>query len=120
MLPVPTTNPAPSVSMRALTTLSTNKRLTTIKNWTPLRMKTLEPDAKRPTRKSRPQQAKLPEYIGKYVVHDAEEATKFGWMEFMRQQRGRGYFYSLSEVEHLARRLLQQYKHRGAPVVLMT
>ena len=38
----------------------------------------------------------------------------------MRQQRGRGYFDSLSEVEHPARRLLQQYKHHGAPVMLMT
>ena len=38
----------------------------------------------------------------------------------MCQQRGRGDFASLLEVKHPERRLLQQYKHRGAPVVLMT
>ena len=38
----------------------------------------------------------------------------------MSRQRGRGYFSSLSEVDHPARRLLRQYKHHGAPVVLMT
>ena len=37
----------------------------------------------------------------------------------MRRRRGRGDFASLSEVKHLARRLLRQYKHRGTPVVLM-
>ena len=38
----------------------------------------------------------------------------------MRLQRGRGYFAFLSEVNHPERRLLRQYKHCGAPGVLMT
>ena len=38
----------------------------------------------------------------------------------MRLRQGRGDFASLSEVKHPARRSLRQYKHRGAPVVLMT
>ena len=36
----------------------------------------------------------------------------------MRRRRGRGDFASLTDVEHPARRLLRQYKHWGAPVVL--
>ena len=36
----------------------------------------------------------------------------------MRRQQGRGDFASLADVKHLAQRLLRQYKHRGAPVVL--
>ena len=38
----------------------------------------------------------------------------------MRRRRGRGDFASLADVKHPARRLLRQYKHRGAPVVLMS
>ena len=61
MLPVPTTNPALSVRTRALTTPSPDAQSTTTKKRPPLRMKTLEPDAKRPTQITRPQQAKLPD-----------------------------------------------------------
>ena len=58
--------------------------------------------------------------MGKYVVRNAEEVTRLGWTEFVFQQRGRGYSVSLSELKHLTRRLLRKYKHRDAPVVLMT
>ena len=116
---MPTTNPAPSVRTRTLTTPSTDKPLTT-KKQTPLRRKTSEPDAKLPARIPRPHQALLPDNIGKYVVRDTEAVTRLGWMEFVRRKQGHGYFASLSEVEHPARRLLRQYKHRGAPLVLMT
>ena len=83
-------------------------------------MKTSEPDAKRPTQIPLPKQVKLLDDIGKYVVRNAEEVTTLGWTEFFCRKWGRGYFSSLSEVEHPARRLLRQYKHHGAPVVLMT
>ena len=83
-------------------------------------MKTLEPDAKRPTRIPWPQQVKLPDDIGKYVVRDAEGVSRLGWKEFVRRKRGCGDFASLLEVEHPARRLLRQYKHCVAPVVLIT
>ena len=85
-----------------------------------MRMKTSEPDAKRPAQISRPQQVKLPDDIGKYVVRNAEEVTRLSWTEFVRWRRGRGYFASLSGVEHPARRLLRKYKNHGAPVMLMT
>ena len=120
MLPVPTTNSAPSVRMRALTTPSPDTQSTAINKQPPLQMKTLEPDAKRPTRIPQPQQAMLPDDIGKYLVRDAEAVTRLGRTEFVRRRQGRGYFASLSEVEHPAQSLLRQYKHRGAPVVLMT
>ena len=48
----------------------------TTKNQTPLRRKNLEPDAKRPARIPRPQQALLPDNIGKYVVRDTEVVTR--------------------------------------------
>ena len=88
MLPVTTTNPAPSMRTRALTTPSPDTRSTTIKKRTPLRMKTSEPDAKRPTCIPQPQQAMLPGDIGKYVVRDAEAVTRLGWKEFVRWRRG--------------------------------
>ena len=117
MLPVPPTNPAPSIRTQALTTPSPH---TPPKNRTQQwRMKS-EPAAKRPTRIPRPKQAKLPDDIGKYVMRDAEEVTRLGWTEFVCRGRGHGDFASLADVKHPARRLLRQYKHHGAPVVLMS
>ena len=92
---MPTTNPAPFMRTCALTTPSTKKPPTTKKR-TPLRRKTLEPDAKRPARIPQPQQVLLPDNIGKYVVRNAEEVTRLGWTEFVRWRRGRGDFDSLS------------------------
>ena len=91
MLPVLTTNPAPSVRMHTLTTPSTNTQLTTIKKQTSLRMKTSEPDAKRLARIPWPQQALLPDGIGKYVVCDAEVVTRLGWTNFVCWQQVRGF-----------------------------
>ena len=120
MLPVPTTNPAPSMRTRALTTPSTNTQSITIKKRTPLRKKTLESDAKRPAHIPWLQKYLLPDDIGKYVVRDMEAVTRLGWTELVCWRRGREDFASLSEVKHPAHRLLQQYKHRGAPAVMMT
>ena len=92
----------------------------TTKKQQPLRIKTSEPDAKQPTRIPWPQQVKLPEDLGKYVVCDAEEVTRLDWTKFVCWRRGSGDLASLSEVEHPARRLLRKYKHHGAPVVMMT
>ena len=75
---------------------------------------------KRPTRIPRPTQATLPDDIGKYVARDAKEVKRLGWAEFVRRRRERGDFASLVDIKHPARRLLQQYKHLGAPVVLMS
>ena len=107
MLPVPNKNSALSVRTHANTTPSPNtKSVTTTNKSQPKRMKTSEPDAKRPTLIPRPQQVKLPDDISKYVVNNAEEVTQIGWTEFVRRRRGRVHFASLSEVEHPARSLL--------------
>ena len=98
MLPVLTTNAAPSVRTRALATPSNNIPPNTKKR-TPLRRKTSEPDAKQTARIPQPQQALLPDKIGKYVVRDAEEVTSLGWTEFVRQQGVRGDFAFLSGGE---------------------
>ena len=113
LIPVPPKNPAPSLRTRALTTLSPmppKKR--------PQPRRITEPDAKRPTRITWPTQAKLPDDIGKYVARDVREVQRLGWVEFMRRRQGRGDFASLADMKHPARRLLWQYKHRRAPVVL--
>ena len=44
--------------------------------------------------------------------------AKLGWEDFVNQRRGRGDFARLEVVPHLACRLLRQYKHLGAPIVL--
>ena len=118
MLPVPTTYPAPSVRTQSLATPSPNTMPN--KKRTPPRRKTSEPDAKRPARIPWPQHARLPDDIGKYVICDAEEVTRIGWTGFVHWRQRHEYFASLSEVKHPARCLLRQYKHHGAPVVLMT
>ena len=117
MLPVPPTNPAPSARKQALTTPSPH---TPPKKRTQPRRMTSEPAAKRPTRIPWPKQAQLPDNIGKYVARDAKEVMRLGWTEFVRRRRGRGYFASLADMKHPARRLLWQYKHCGVPVVLMS
>ena len=66
----------------------------------------------------RPTQASLPDDISKYVARDTKQVQRLRWAEFVRQRRGRGDFASLTDVEHPMRRLLRQYKQRGAPVVL--
>ena len=68
MLPVLTTNPAPSVRTRALITPFPDTQLITTKKRKPLQMRTSDPDAKRPTQIPWPQKANLPDDIGKYVV----------------------------------------------------
>ena len=118
MLPVPTTNPAPSVRTRALTNPSPNTLPN--KNRMHPRKKTLKLEAKRPAHIPRPHQAQLLDDIGKYVVRDSKEVLRIGWVEFVCRRRSRGDFASLSEVKHPARRLLRQCKHHGTPIVLMT
>ena len=62
----------------------------------------------------------LPDDIGEYIVRDTKEVTRLSWTDFIRRQQGRGDFASLLEVKHPAHRLLRQYKHCGAPVLLIT
>ena len=79
-----------------------------------------EPAAKQPTHIPWPTQAKLPDDIGKYVACNAREVQRLRRTEFVRRRQGRGYFSSLADVKLLVRCFLRQYKHRGAPVVLMS
>ena len=81
---------------------------------------TSEPATKRPTCIHWTKQAQLPDDIRKYVTRDSKEVTRLGWTEFVRRQRGRGDFASLADVKHLEQRLLRQYKHCSAPVLLMS
>ena len=99
MLSVPITNYAPSVRTCANTTRSpkTLSETTTRKRGT-TRMKTSEPDAKRPTQIPRPQQVKIPDNIGKYIAHNVEKVNRLGWTEFVRRRWGRGDFASLLAV----------------------
>lgn len=49
---------------------------------------------------------------------DVADFKRLGWTEFVKHKRPSDDFGSLHDLHHPARRLLRQYKHRGAPVVL--
>ena len=77
---MPITNSALSMRMHATTTPSPDTQsVTTTRKCQLTRMKTLEPDAKQPTWIPQPQQVKLPDNIGKYIVRNEEEVTWIGW-----------------------------------------
>ena len=54
------------------------------------------------------------------IEKDAKLLAAVGWNKFVQQKRTTDDFSSLVGLDHPARRLLRQYKHRGAPVVLST
>ena len=54
------------------------------------------------------------------IAADTELLQQVGWGKFVSKKRGRNDFSHLNRVSHHARRLLRQYKHRGAPVMLST
>ena len=74
--------------------------------------------ASREPRAPRPRQDTLPPDLGEFITRDSRLVRELGWEEFVARRRGRGDFADLLQVQHPARRLLRQYKHRGAPVVL--
>ena len=61
----------------------------------------------------------LPADVGKCIRRDVDLLQKLGWERFVQNRRQRGDFTSL-KFQHPAQRLLDQYKHRGAPVKLKT
>ena len=67
---------------------------------------------------SLPRQTSLPNELGKLISRYATPVAKLGWEDFLKHRRGRGNFSRLGAFQHPARRLLRQYKHQGAPVVL--
>ena len=73
-----------------------------------------------PTPKRAPRQEPTSTELGEYVREDAELLKRVGWPDFVKHLRSRSDFASLDEVHHPARRLLNFYKHRGAPVKLAT
>lgn len=82
-----------------------------------------EPERVPPISIPTPKQAPLMEVsheLGKYVKADAALLKELGWTQFVQRLRTRSDFASLDEVHHPARRLLNFYKHRGAPVKLAT
>ena len=65
-----------------------------------------------------PRQTLLPNDLGECISRDAAAVSHLGWEEFVQRRRGQGDFAGLGNLRHPARRLLRQYKFRGAPVVL--
>ena len=57
--------------------------------------------------------------LGKCIKRDVELLKKLEWAKFVRRRRQRGDLSSL-QFQHPARRLLADYKSRGAPVKLTT
>ena len=62
----------------------------------------------------------LPTELGEYIVRDVKLLQQLGWRRFIRQRRPVSDFASLDNVQHPAKRLLNFYKHRGAPVKFST
>jgi hypothetical protein len=60
------------------------------------------------------------EELGELIMRDVELLSSVGWRSFVKHRRGRGDFSSLDNVNHPARRLLMNLKHRGAPVKFTT
>ena len=65
-------------------------------------------------------EADPPENLAAHVARDAALFRELGWRGFVEQRRTATDFASLANVDHPARRLLQHYKARGAPVKMMT
>jgi hypothetical protein len=57
--------------------------------------------------------------LGESILRDVQLVDDLGWEPFVRHRRQRGDMGKL-EGDHPANRLLHQYKHHGAPVVLST
>jgi hypothetical protein len=63
----------------------------------------------------------VPNEIGEFIDHDAKLLKLLGWQGLVQHRRPTGDFASLTNVHHPARcRLLQLYKHHGAPVKFAT
>ena len=62
----------------------------------------------------------VPPDIGKFIVRDVKLLQQLGWRGLVAHRRPTGDFSSLHNVHHPARRLLQLYKHHGAPVKFST
>ena len=62
----------------------------------------------------------LSDELGKLISRDTALLAKLGWEGLIRFRQGRGDLASLCTLRHPARRLLCQYKHRGAPVIVQT
>ena len=73
-----------------------------------------------PTPKETLNQEQVPMELGEYMKVDTALLKELGWTKFVQHLRSRSDFASLDEVHHPARRLLNFYKHRGAPVKLAT
>ena len=91
------------------------KVLTTLSSPGSTRKKTVTPTV---TRIARPQLTILTDDLGECISRDAADVLHSGWEEFVWRRQGRGDFTGLGNLRHPARRLLRQYKFRGAPVVL--
>jgi hypothetical protein len=62
----------------------------------------------------------LPDELGKLISRDRAILRRSSWEQLVTSRRARGDFSSLDKLDHPVRRLLRQYKARGAPVVLST
>lgn len=58
--------------------------------------------------------------LGEYIARDVKLLQQLGWHQFVKQRRPHSDFSNLANVHHPARRLLQHYKSRGAPVKFST
>ena len=63
---------------------------------------------------------KLPLDLGEYIERDVKLLQQLGWSSLVKRRRAGGDFSSLKNVQHPAKRLLNLYKNRGAPIKFST
>ena len=62
----------------------------------------------------------IPDELGKLIERDVALLKDCSFEDLVRSRRARGDLNDMNQLPHPAKRLLRQYKHRGAPVVLST
>ena len=62
----------------------------------------------------------IPDDLGTLISRDLVVLHQCGWEALVTSRQARGDLSNLDNLRHPARRLLRQYKYRGAPVVLQT
>lgn len=62
----------------------------------------------------------VPDSLGTLIARDLVIYNQCGWEALVTSRQARGDLANLDHLHHPARRLLRQYKHRGAPVIVHT
>ena len=112
----PALSPPPSHHHHPTTTSYAQSSTAPVKRSAPFDMSSITTSKKRAVDLAQ----SVPNELGEFIDRDAKLLRSLGWRGLVRHRRPTGDFASLTNVHHPARRLLQHYKHHGAPVKFAT